>query len=119
MRGRNYYGVFKSTDGGATWSGSNTGLPDTYVYALRSDHRRSHPLCGDVWRRGVQAQRRGDLDCHQHWLDQHFCQYLVIAPQTPTTSMRARMVGCVQEHQRRGDLSGSSTGLTNTFVISW
>ncbi|MFQ5962208.1 MAG: hypothetical protein ACE5MG_12510 [Candidatus Methylomirabilales bacterium] len=40
--------VFKSTDGGASWSASNTGLTNTSVFAPR--HRPpEHPLRGHDW----------------------------------------------------------------------
>ena len=37
LRGATAGGVFKSTDGGSTWNALNTGLTNTYVYALAID----------------------------------------------------------------------------------
>ena len=43
-------GVFKSTDGGGSWSAVNAGLTDTVVQALAIDPSPGHPLRGHVAR---------------------------------------------------------------------
>ena len=46
-------GVFKSTDGGGTWSAFNTGLTDLYVWALAIDPQTPTSLYAGTYRSGV------------------------------------------------------------------
>jgi photosystem II stability/assembly factor-like uncharacterized protein len=46
-------GVYKSTDGGASWKESRTGLGDTNVQALLVDPGAPSTLYAAVWKRGV------------------------------------------------------------------
>ena len=51
--GRGGGGVFKSTNGGATWSAVNTGLTNTDVYTLAIDPITPTTLYAGTWGGGV------------------------------------------------------------------
>src|SRR5574341_2227712 len=46
------HGVFKSTDGGGTWTVSNTGLKDTEITALVLDPSNSQTLYAGIYHNG-------------------------------------------------------------------
>ena len=51
--------MFKSTNGGATWSAVNTGLTDTYVNALAIDPATPATLYAGTWGGGVFKSTNG------------------------------------------------------------
>ena len=80
-------GVFKSTDGAATWSEFNAGLTHTDVYALAIDPQTPTTLYAGTWGGGVFKSTNGGA----HWsalnagLTNTYVRALAIDPQTPST----------------------------------
>ena len=113
-------GVFKSTDGGQSWSAVNGGLTKRSVYTLAIDpHDPDHALCGDSWRRRLQEHgRRGELERRQHRPDQHALSWPWPSTPRPRDPLRGdAWRRRLQEHRRRRRPGApSNTGLTGIYV---
>ena len=108
--------VFKSTDGGGTWSAANTGLT-VPSRRRRSGHRSDHPehaLRGD--RRSGRVQEHGRRRQLAGGQLRHADRYVVspafaIDPTTPSTLYAGTVERRrVQEHGRRRQLAGGQHG---------
>ena len=78
-------GVFKSTDGGATWSGSTTGLTSIAVGALVIDAQTPTALYAGTTDRGVYKSTDAGASWGATGLTNGSVQVLAVDPQTPTT----------------------------------
>jgi hypothetical protein len=80
-------GVFKSTNGGTNWSAVNTGLTNTYVYALAIDPATPTTLYAGTWGGGVFKSTNGGTNWSavNTGLTNTYVWALAIDPATPTT----------------------------------
>src|SRR5437016_8787981 len=81
-------GVFKSTDGGESWSAVNTGLPDLNVFSLAIDPQTPTTLYVGIERAGVfkSTNGGGSWSAVNTGLDPTIqVSALAIDPQTPAT----------------------------------
>jgi len=94
-------GVFKSTNGGESWSAANTGLINTYVYALAIDPKTPTTLYAGTYGGGVFKSTNGG----ESWsavntgLISTYISDLEIDPKTPTILYAGTFGGgvCVME----------------------
>jgi len=111
-------GVFKSTNGGESWSAINTGL-DPYVEALAIDPATPTTLYAGTYSGGVFKSTNGG----KHWSAVNAgltCLYvlaLAVDPATPTTLYAGTYGGGVCKTTDRGESwSAVNAGLTNLDV---
>ena len=78
-------GVFKSTDGGASWSAFNNGLTNTIVQVLAVDPQTPATLYSGTWVGGVFKTTDGGVSWSaiNHGLTNTVVQALALDPQTP------------------------------------
>ena len=102
-------GVFKSTNGGESWTAINTGLTST-IDVICPGHRSfctGHALRRHVRRRRLQEhQRRGELERHQHRPDSipMSLPWPLILRRRPRSMPGPTIRRRLQEHQRRREL---------------
>ena len=80
-------GVFKSTNGGTNWTAINTGLTNTYVYALAIDPQTPDTLYAGTDGGGVFKSTNGGTNwtAINTGLTNTYVSALAIDPQTPET----------------------------------
>src|SRR5437667_179650 len=118
--GANGGGVFKSTDGGGSWSAVNTGLTSTFVRALAIDPQASTTLYAGT-NNGVfkSTDGAGTWSPANNGLANLSVNALAIDPQTPTTlyvGAPGNPGGVFKSTDGGGSWSLASTGLTNPAV---
>ena len=79
--------MFKSTNGGGNWSAVNTGLTNTYVYALAIDPATPTTLYAGTYGGGVfkSTNGGGNWSAVNTGLTDTLVSALAIDPATPTT----------------------------------
>jgi photosystem II stability/assembly factor-like uncharacterized protein len=106
-------GVFKSTDGGATWSPANTGLTDSFVLSLAID-----PVTPATLYAGTALGVSKSTDGGANWslastgLTSYFVRALAIDPVTPATLYAGTADGVFKSTDGGANWSLASTGLT-------
>ena len=97
--------MFKSTNGGGSWTAANTGLTNSCVYAWRLTQRRRARSMPGQWRRRVQEhERRRGLERGQHRPDRPNVWPWRLTRRPRARSMRGQWRRRIQEHERRREL---------------
>jgi photosystem II stability/assembly factor-like uncharacterized protein len=111
-------GVFKSTDGGATWHQSNTGLTNPDVRALTIDPQTPDTLYAVIDGGGVFKSTDGGASWSPSntGLTSPSVESLAIDPVTPSTLYAGTNVGVFKSTDGGASWSPSNTGLTNLTV---
>jgi photosystem II stability/assembly factor-like uncharacterized protein len=118
-------GVFKTTDGGAHWNATNTGLPDpalASVTALVVDPQDSAILYAGSYGVGVFKSTDGGA----HWVASNtglmfaapYVNALVVDPQTPTTLYAGTLVGVFRSTDGGLNWSPLNMGLTDLRIFA-
>ena len=117
-----YYGggVFKSTNGGTSWTAVNSGLPNTYINTLAIDPFTPATLYAGTSSRGVFKSTNGGTS----WtavpgLTDSNVNALAIDPSTPATLYAGTYYGGVCKSTNGGtSWTAANSGLTNTHVYA-
>ena len=113
-------GVFKSVDGGSSWSAINTGLSNTNVYSLAIDPFVPSTLYAGTIGGGVFKS----VDGGSNWsaintgLSNPYVCSLAIDPVTPSTLYAGTNGGVFKSVDGGSSWSAMNTGLSNTYVWS-
>ena len=115
MPERRLAGVFKSTDGGESWTAVNTGLLNGVFGALAIDPGAGHALRRHAGGGRLQEhRRRGKLGGHQHRPDRPGVYALAIDPSAPATLYAGTYGGGVfKSSDGGGSWTAINTGLTD------
>jgi photosystem II stability/assembly factor-like uncharacterized protein len=109
--------VFKSTDGGTTWSAVNSGLTNTAVFALAIDPTTPNTLYAGTGGGGVFKSTNGGATWVATGTGPTNVRALAINPTTPTTLYAGTNGGGVFKSTDGGTTwSAVNTGLTNLYV---
>jgi hypothetical protein len=111
-------GVFKSTNGGGTWTAVNTGLTNTYVYALAIDPDTPATIYAGTWNGGVfkSIDGGGAWTAVNTGLTDTYVSALAIDPDTPATIYAGTNGGVFKSTNGGGAWTAFNTGLTITDV---
>jgi photosystem II stability/assembly factor-like uncharacterized protein len=111
-------GVFKSVNGGGSWSAVNTGLDHRMVYSLAIDPVTPEILYAGTALGGVYKS----IDSGESWspassgLAAMFIQSLALDPAAPTTLYAGTSSGVFKSVDSGGNWSAMNNGLTSTSV---
>jgi hypothetical protein len=109
-------GVFKSTDGGATWSAVNTGLSNKSVWALAIDPTAPNTLYAGTYG-GVFKSTDGGASWSANGLTGNGVFALAIDPNTPTTLYAGTNGGVFKSTNSGATWSATGTGPTNVRAL--
>jgi photosystem II stability/assembly factor-like uncharacterized protein len=111
-------GVFKSRDGGGSWSAASTGLPDTGVWSLAIDPETPATLyAGSIGGVFKSTDGGGNWSPSNTGLTSTSVEALVIDPQTPATLYSGTFNhGVFKSTDGGGNWSPVNAGLTNLEI---
>ena len=112
-------GVFKSIDGGDTWSGVNLGLMDSSAQVLAIDPTGPSTLYAGTYR-GVfkSTNGGGSWSVANYWLSSQDIQALVLDPTTPTTLYAGSCGGVFKTIDGGVNWSAANNGLRPYICVS-
>ncbi|MEI6206917.1 MAG: SUMF1/EgtB/PvdO family nonheme iron enzyme [Desulfuromonadales bacterium] len=120
----NAYGsVYKSMNGGASWSEVSTGLPKRAAYCLAIDPSAPQTIYAGTWLAGIFKSTDGGAtwSAINTGIPTNSASYfgsLAIDPSTPQTIYAGTWVGVFKSTNGGTSWSALNTGLTNTNVYS-
>ena len=113
-------GVFKSSDGGGSWTAINNSLTNLHVRALAVDPQTPAVLCAGTEGGGVFRSSNGGASWSaiNSGLTQSSVGALAIDPQTPSTLYAGTGGGVFKSSDGGGSWTAFNSGLTNPQVLA-